>query len=268
MAIQQQGAAAPIRQPLAGNTDTSLLKILALIFMVVDHVSIAFPPQIRELRMLGRIAMPLYVWCLVVGSEYTHDALKYALRLFILGAISQPLYIMALGATWTKLNILFLLCLGVLAIAGIQKRWYYSQFWAPALGLLLTLLVNVDYGWKGFVFILFLYASRKSKGSLAVAFLVSAVIWGYASYPVTSFFGIKFAFLTGNILSPILQLFFQMQSLMWMALPLILIQTHSNIRIPKWLGYGLYPLHLLALVLIGLLSGIPVDWYINALKAV
>jgi hypothetical protein len=264
----QQDSAAVGRQALAGNTDTSLLKIIALIFMVVDHVSIAFPPQIRELRMLGRIAMPLYVWCLVVGSEYTHDALKYALRLLILGVISQPLYMMALGATWTELNILFLLCLGVLAIAGIREKWYYSQFWAPALCLLFTLLVDVDYGWKGFLFILFLYACRKSKGSLAAAFLASAVIWGYASYPVTSFLGWKFSFLTGNVLSPVLQLFFQMQSVMWLALPLILIQTHSRIRIPKWLGYGLYPLHLLVFVLIGLLTGTPMDWFINALKAV
>jgi len=254
----QQTAALPRRQSIAGNTDTTLLKIIALVFMIIDHVTIAFPPQIQELRVLGRIAMPLYVWCLVVGSEYTHNALKYALRLFILGVISQPLYVMALGAEWTHLNILFLLCLGVLAIAGIRERWYYSQYWAPVLCLIITLLTDVDYGWKGYLFILILYASRHSKGSLAAAFLAYAVIWGYTSYAVTSFFGLNFTFLNGNILSPILQLFFRMQSLMWLALPLILIQTRSKIRMPKWLGYGLYPMHLLAFLIIGLLTGVKV----------
>lgn len=253
------------RPKLAGNTDTSLLKIIALVSMIIDHVGVAFLPDVRELRILGRIAMPLYAWCLVVGSEYTRNALKYALRLFVLGVISQPLYVMVLGNSWSKLNILFLLCLGVLAIAGIKEKWHYSQFWAPALCLIVVLLVDMDYGWRGLLFILFLYACRYSKASLASAFLASAVLWGVYSLSVTSFFGLQFTFVNNNLFSPILRLFFQLQSMMWLALPLILIQTRSKVRMPKWLGYGMYPLHLLVLLIIGLLTGIPLYSFISQL---
>jgi hypothetical protein len=261
----QQISAASGGPKLAGNTDTSLLKVIALVSMIIDHVGVAFLPDVRELRILGRIAMPLYAWCLVVGSEYTRNALKYALRLFVLGVISQPLYIMVLGNTWSRLNILFLFCLGVLAIAGIKEKWHYSQFWAPALCLVVVLLVDIDYGWKGFLFILFLYACRHSRSSLAAAFLASAVIWGVYSSSVTSFFGLQFAFLNNNLFSPILRLFFQLQSMMWLALPLILVKTRSKVRMPKRLGYGVYPLHLLALLIVGLLTGIPLYSFISRL---
>lgn len=267
MSAQQASAAQPLRPALAGNTDTSLLKVVALVSMIIDHVGVAFLPGVQELRILGRIAMPLYVWCLVVGTEYTHNALKYALRLFVLGVISQPLYIMVLGNSWSRPNILFLLCLGVLAIAGIKEKWYYSQFWAPALCLIVCLLFDIDYGWKGFLFILLLYASRYSKPSLAAAYLSFAVIWGVYSFSVTQFFGLPFTFITGNLFSPILRLFFQLQTMMWLALPLILVQTHTRIKLPKWLGYAAYPLHLLALLLVGLLLGVPLDSFISQLSA-
>lgn len=206
---EQQATLSSPRTALAGNTDTSLLKIIALVCMIFDHVGVAYFPGVIELRIIGRMAMPLYAWCLVVGSEYTHDPLKYALRLFIIGVISQPFNMMALDNPWSKLNILFLLCLGVLAIAGIRKKWHYSEFWAPALCFILVLVLDIDYGWKGLAFILLLYAARKSKGGLAATYLAFAALWGTTSYSVTSLFGWKLGFLSGNIFSPILQIFFR-----------------------------------------------------------
>lgn len=253
---------------VAGNTDTSLLKIIALIFMIVDHVGVAFYPGEQELRVLGRIAMPLYAWCLVVGSEYTRSALQYALRLFILGVISQPFYVMALSHDWTDFNILFLFGIAVLAIAGIKAKYYGSQFWAPALCIMLLQYVHVDYGLNGLLFILVLYAARRSRAGLAAAFLAVAAFWGSVSFPVSSLFGVSLSFMSEGVLNPVKELFFQMQAFMWMALPLILVTTHSNVRMPKWLGYGLYPLHLVALILVGLIAGVPLSSFIASLARI
>ena len=38
----------------------------------------------------------------------------------------------------------------------------------------------------------------------------------------------------------------------WLALPWILIPTHTGLKLPKWLGYGLYPLHLALIILLRL----------------
>lgn len=253
--MQTQTVTAKRLPQLGGNTDTGWLKAVALVFMMIDHLGVAVFPNIPEMRVLGRIAMPIYVWCLVVGAEYTHNIFRYAFRLLILAVISQPINMIALDNPWTKLNILFLLFLGVVAIGGIQKKWYGSQFWAPILCYLFLGFVQVDYGWKGLTFILLMHAARKSTGGLAAVFLAFAMYWGGSGRQVTSFGGVPFTFLSwpgiGNVLSPL----FRIQAMMWMALPLLLIPSHIHLKMPKWLGYGLYPLHLLVIIGMRLLMG-------------
>ena len=99
----------PAKETIAGNQDTSFLKLLALVLMLVDHLGAAIYPHIGELRIIGRMAFPLYAWCLVVGCVKTRCLPKYALRTLGLAVISQPLYMMALNHSWSDFNILFTL---------------------------------------------------------------------------------------------------------------------------------------------------------------
>lgn len=240
---------------LAGNTDTNWLKLLALLFMMIDHTGLALFGNLTEMRILGRIAMPLYAWCLVVGCEYTHDIWRYALRLLIIAVISQPINMVALHNPWTKLNILFQLGMGVVCIGAIKNRRYLSQFWVPALCFALHSFIQIDYGWKGLAFILLLYAARGSLGGLAAAFLAYAAFWGTTGSPINAFAGVELSFLSWPALGQVLQPLFRMQAMMWMALPFILIGTHTGIKLPKWLGYGFYPLHLALIIVLKLLMG-------------
>ena len=118
---------------LAGNLDTSLLKTLALLFMLIDHLGVALFGNLLEMRVLGRIALPLYAWCLIVGNVKTRHPLRYFGRLLLVAVLSQPLYMMALSHSWRHLNILFLLALATAAIQSIRLRRFGSQFWGPAL---------------------------------------------------------------------------------------------------------------------------------------
>ncbi len=237
---------------LAGNLDTSLLKTLALLFMLIDHLGVALFGNLLEMRVLGRIALPLYAWCLVVGNVKTRHPLRYFGRLLLLAAISQPLYMMALNHTWQHLNILFLLALATAAIQGIRLHRYGSQFWGPALCYLALGLCEIDYGWRGLTFILLLYLARESRGGLAAAFLGYALFWGSNSQVVTTFLGFNLSFLRWPGLGDVFTAFFHLQTLAWLALPLILTHTDSGVKMPKWLGYGLYPLHLVLLIVLRL----------------
>ena len=53
------------RKP-AGNTATTWLKIIALVFMFIDHAGKMCFPAVPEMRILGRIAFPIYAWCMIV----------------------------------------------------------------------------------------------------------------------------------------------------------------------------------------------------------
>ena len=244
---------------LAGNLDTSFLKVLALCFMFIDHLGAAVLPRVGELRMIGRMALPLYSRCLVVGSVKTHNAPRYALRLLGLAVLSQPLYMMALNHTWTDLNILFLLFIAQVALQGIRARFMGSQIWVPALCYVLLGFVQVDYGWRGLTFILILYMARGSRGGLAAAYLAYALFWGSTSSQVNSLFGYPLTFLTWDGLGPVLAAFFRLQGMIWLSLPLILCPTRTGLRLPGRLGYWLYPIHLVVLILIRLMTGTGFD---------
>lgn len=63
------------------------LKYIALILMVVDHIHyfFGFTGRIPELfSMLGRLAAPLFLFCVVEGFVHTHNRKKYFIRVYAL----------------------------------------------------------------------------------------------------------------------------------------------------------------------------------------
>ncbi|MCL1855309.1 MAG: hypothetical protein FWF86_06205, partial [Clostridia bacterium] len=65
---------------------------------------------------------------------------------------------------------------------------------------------------------------------------------------VSQFFGVPFSFLTWPGLGVVASAFFRLQGMVWLSLPLIAFKTDTGLRMPQWLGYALYPLHLLLLI--------------------
>ena len=112
---------------IRGNLDTGLLKIIALVCMIIDHAGVRLLGNATEWRLIGRIAFPLYLWCMVVGACYTHSPARYALRLLAVGLISQPCFMLGLNHGWNQLNVFFTLLLGYLGIWGIRENRYGSR---------------------------------------------------------------------------------------------------------------------------------------------
>ena len=251
---------------LSGNTDTGFLKLMALIFMVVDHAGKIFFSggtyaggsarylNIPEMRMIGRLAFPLYCWCLVVGVCRTGNPWKYALRLLIIGAISQPIYMIALHHTtperinfinmWATPNIFFTLLIALLGMQAIRERWYGSHIWGPILSVLIAAWLAPDYGWRGVLFIVLLYMSRREKSALAATWVAFALFWGSRDTTISSLFHLAIPYSSLSFAGQIFQTVMRMQSLIIFALPFVLIETKSTRKMPKWLGYAAYPLHL------------------------
>ena len=73
------------RTGLTGNQ----LKIIAMITMTVDHVGMQLFPRLLWLRMIGRLAMPVYAYMIAEGCRHTRDRKKYLLRLLGMGALCQ-----------------------------------------------------------------------------------------------------------------------------------------------------------------------------------
>jgi len=159
----------------------SMLKLIAVISMLIDHVGAHLTPQFLTvlqigdytltlqtlMRVIGRLAFPIFAFLLVEGFLHTRSRLRYGLSLFICALISEiPWDLVQSGhLLYQGQNVFFTLLLGYLALCGMD--WLRKKPVLPFLVLLafalLTLVVQADYGVKGYAFILLLYALRKHE---------------------------------------------------------------------------------------------------------
>lgn len=231
---------------LAGNLNTGFLKIVAIFFMLIDHTAVVFFPKVLELRLLGRIAFPLFIWCGVVGSELTSNHPKYLLRLFLFAIISQPFFMLGLSHSWNQLNVFATLFLGQLSLFGIRQKWHYSQIWLPLLCILASCLVYMDYGWKGVTLVILMYMARKTRSGLAALMIAFCFFWGEGTTLMNTICGIPVAKL--GTLTPygasLYKAVFRLENFAVLSLPFILYPIGWQSKLPKWFSYAAYPAHL------------------------
>lgn len=238
------------------NTDTSFLKLVAIIAMLVDHLGARVFPQYGEMRIIGRIAFPVFAYCIAVGCVFTHNIGMYALRMGIMAVLVQPLYATAMGHTpmmsfdWAhnfyrldliwqhyyvaKPSILFSLFLGILLLWTIRDKKYILT--ALMIAVIWYVQGSLDYGLKGIILMVLFYVFCDRPLTSFVWVAAFMVWWGipsiqtripttFPSYVSTQFFAI-------------------------LALPLIYIPFKTGIRINKYLFYAFYPAHLALIYLL------------------
>lgn len=84
---------------LGKGLDRNIIKYIAIIAMLIDHISMFFIPITNPLgdimRVIGRLTGPLMCYFLSEGFYYTSNKFKYGSRLFIFALISQFPYVFA-----------------------------------------------------------------------------------------------------------------------------------------------------------------------------
>lgn len=232
------------------NEDHGLMQIVAIVTMIIDHVGAIFFPGILLFRVIGRIAFPLFCWGIAVGAARTSNFYRYALRLLILGVITQPFFMGALNHSWHELNVLATLLLGLLAIRGIQVNRFGSAEWGPVLCLMIAATYKMDYGWMGVALIILMYLARHTSGGLAALMVSFCLLWGSRSGSVFYRFELATGFAPLDLAASTFVSLISLQFLAILSLPFMVIHTRSGIRLPKWLSYAAYPGHLLILWLL------------------
>ena len=137
---------------LKTNLDTNLLKLVAVVCMLLDHFGGTFFEQVPAFRWAGRLAFPLFCYCMTVGMLYTHDIKRYLGRLGLFALISQPFWILAFNAEdfWgnlLNLNIFFTLFMSLLTVWGFKEK----KYWLFVAGILVMSFINFDYSTTGII---------------------------------------------------------------------------------------------------------------------
>lgn len=165
------------------------LKILALISMTVDHIGAVIFPHILWLRIVGRIAFPIYCFLLVEGFNYTKNRKKYLVRLLWFALISEiPFDLVFFGKIFEfrYQNVFFTLIIGFLTM-------YFCEFASSNLskyimcfaGMILAGILRADYSFFGVALIAIFYLFRNDRLSAfilqAVMNIAEGVIQGFAA---------------------------------------------------------------------------------------
>ncbi len=204
------------------------LKTLAMITMTLDHIGVQLFPGVLWLRMMGRLAMPIYAWMIAEGCAHTRDRRKYLLQLAGLALLCQLVYFFAMGSLFQCILVTF--TLSVLVIYAIDSGSTAKAVFALCAALFVTvflprLLSNTDFAvdysiWGVLLPVAVYLADTKPKKLLAAAVVLTLL--------ALDFGGIQWLGLAA-------------------LLPLALYDgTRGKARI-KWLFYLYYPLHLAAI---------------------
>ena len=124
------------------------------------------------LRLIGRLAFPIFCFLLVEGFLHTHDVHRYIKRLLLFGLVSELPFDLAFYQTpfyWEHQNVYWTLALGVLAMAGLKH--FETESGTPTFKgvlcmagcALLAELARTDYGAIGVALIAALYLTRSSR---------------------------------------------------------------------------------------------------------
>lgn len=201
----------------------SALKCIALVTMLIDHVASVllrnsqivllhiFGKDIllySSMRLIGRLAFPIYAFLLVEGFRHTQDIKKYGLRLLIFALISEiPWNLEHTGSfLYSSQNVFFTLFLGfagLCVIESLKDGENRIRKCAILLGLLLvSLFLRADYGCSGFGFILLLGLLEPYpvyRAVIGACFLSSRWKAGLAFIPI-AFYNGKRGFIQGKVL--------------------------------------------------------------------
>ena len=275
--------------------NTKRLKIIAIISMLIDHIpriipqqmwiaiaesiSLSFPGKeelVSEIVIdrvpgimgfIGRLAAPIFMFCITVGFRYTKDIKKYILRVFTFALISQIPYILftqseEYSSGFSKLevtpfykidlNIMFTLGLGLVALYFYEKLKDKNIILrlTPIIAVaLISYILNTEGGYVYIIYIFMFYVLRD------LSILKKAFIW---------------IFIIVICRLPLLFHLLQINNDIMRALPTMRVNTlgvyvgvfltffFNNKRITisktfKYLMYWFYPIHLIMLFLIYLL---------------
>lgn len=149
------------RRPFGLSLSGFVLKIMACVAMVIDHVGAYWLTDVVVLRIIGRLAFPIFAFFIAEGCRYTRHKPKRFLLVFGLAAICEAgYYVLSRQITGTVLltfscSILIIYAWQALKKAIVQKtaRAIFLSLLALigtlGLGLLTSRYIPIDYGFPG-----------------------------------------------------------------------------------------------------------------------
>lgn len=221
-----------------------------IIVWTAEHQDLVYTIY-ENMRLIGRMAFPIYCFLLVEGFLHTRNVKKYALRLLLFAFLSEIPFDLALTSRiWdiSYSNVFFTLVIALFAMWALSYVEKFAEFWKEKqwdsflgtlvlvmAGVLVTavcggfaeLVLKTDYGFAGVFAIIVMYLLRNTR-----------VISFAAGIFVLTIFSSNTEILALCMLYP------------------LMLYDGSRGKSLKYVFYAFYPVHLLILALICMALGV------------
>ena len=225
------------------------LKIIACISMVFDHIGVIMFPEVMWLRAVGRLAYPLFAFCLAEGCYYTKDKIKHLIVIAMLGVAIQLFEYVFLEMIDLSIFIVFSISIILIYLLDdIDKAIRNKKLSAISIVTFLALLFGLNvlvyyslifdanFGYYGIIVPVILYAVKK--------YLNKHSWWIYVDCILLIGLFVARMIMTNNV--------YVLFSLFVIPLLLMYNGKRGKWKI-KYFFYFFYPLHLAAIYLISML---------------
>lgn len=166
------------------------LKIIALIAMTIDHIGARIFPEVKILRIIGRIAFPIFAYMIAEGCKYTRNRKKHLLTIFAIAIICQLVYFFAMGSLNQCILVTFSLSVALIyALDNAQSRGDIKSYviaLAAFIGVIfLTEILpviwkgtdfGIDYGLYGVMLPVLVFAADKKIQKLFAAAIMLVLL--------------------------------------------------------------------------------------------
>lgn len=246
-----------MKSRLSIETTSASLHILAMVFMLCDHLWGTVVPGNDWLTCVGRLAFPIFAFLLVEGYFHTHNLKKYMGRLLLFALLSEIPFNLAMGSGIfypIHQNVLwsFLISLALVhwneQAKKTQKRWKRIAVgcMSVAAGYVVGLVTMVDYYHAGILTVLTLYFFRGKRwwnyiGQLACLWYINMEMLGGFAYEIVLFGKTHFLVRQGFALLSLVPIWLYRGK-----------QGHHS-KLFQYVCYSFYPAHLLVLGIVKLL---------------
>ena len=235
-------------------TTSMSLHIIAMIFMLCDHLWGTIIPGNDWLTCIGRISFPIFAFMIVEGYFHTKNLKKYVCRLMVFAVLSEIPFNLAMGSRIfypIHQNVLwsFLISIGLISLNEKAKRT--QKIWIQIgtggltvlLGFIIGLVTMVDFYHAGILTVLVFYFFRERKwwsyiGQLLCLWYINTELLGGLGYEIHLFGQNYFILRQGFAL--------------FALIPIWLYRGKQGYhsKMLQYSYYAFYPLHLLILGII------------------
>ncbi|MBD2872461.1 conjugal transfer protein TraX [Paenibacillus sp. IB182493] len=209
------------------------MQFVAMLTMLIDHIGLIWFPEETAWRIIGRLAMPLYAYAIVLGYFRTSNINRYLARIAVLALISQLPYQFAFHLIEVNTVGSLFMCLLLLRLLDKYKEKRAVPYLIAAAFVVLLEALPFSYG-AYLVLLVLIYRYAGSQWMTPLHFILN----------VASVFAKGW----------LLQIFSVFATVLLVYAP-DFMRSIDRIRVPRIVWRSFYPLHLAILAVVSFYTG-------------